>query len=56
MNRPNGWYRNMTLEKAEEIRKLYFSRQMKQKELAEKFGIRQPSVSRIVSGQTWARP
>ena len=54
--RPKGWYRHMTFDKAEEIRKLYFSRQMKQKELAEKFGIRQPSVSRIVSGQTWARP
>jgi hypothetical protein len=35
------------------IRELYFSRRMKQAELGQLFRIRQGSVSRIVSGQTW---
>ena len=51
--RPKSFYKNMTKEKAEEIRKLYFSRQKKQWELAEMFGIRQGSVSRILSDQVW---
>lgn len=54
MKAPKRHYRHMTREKAERIRELYFSRQMNQVQLAEKFGIRQPSVSRIVSGQVWA--
>jgi DNA-binding transcriptional regulator LsrR (DeoR family) len=52
--RPKEFYRNMTREKAEQIRKLYFSRQKKQKELAEDFGIKQNTVSRIISGMVWA--
>ncbi len=40
--------------KAEEIRALYFSRQKKQAELAAMFGIKQNTVSRIISGQVWA--
>jgi len=44
----------MNREKAEEIRKLYFSRQAKQEQIAKMFGIRQNTVSRIVSGVTWA--
>jgi DNA-binding transcriptional regulator LsrR (DeoR family) len=51
--RPKKYYRNMTKEKAEEIRKLYFSRQKKQSELAAMFGIKQGSVSRILSDQVW---
>ena len=47
-------YRNMTPLKAELIRVLYFSRILKQVEIAELFGIRQSSVSRIVSGRVWA--
>jgi len=54
-HRPKSRYRDMTPEKAEQMRRLYFSRQAKQAELAEMFGIRQNSVSRIVSGQSWAR-
>jgi len=42
----------MDREKAERIRELYFSRQHNQSQLAAMFGIGQPSVSRIVSGQT----
>lgn len=47
-------YRNMTRERAEEIRALYFARTHTQRELGELFGLRQGSVSRIISGQTWA--
>lgn len=47
-------YRHMTRTIAEEIRRLYFSRQAKQAELAERYGIRQNSVSRIVSGKVWS--
>lgn len=52
--RPKRFYRNMDRDKANEIRRLYFSRQKKQHELAEMFGIRQNTVSRIVSGMVWA--
>jgi DNA-binding transcriptional regulator LsrR (DeoR family) len=54
MRKSPSFYRNMTKEKAEEIRKLYFSRQKKQVELAEMFGIKQNTVSRIISGMVWA--
>ena len=47
-------YRHMTRTIAEEIRRLYVSRQAKQAELAERYGIRQNSVSRIVSGKVWS--
>ena len=54
--RPKRFYRQMTPEKAAEIRWLYFSRAGTQAEIAEQFGIRQHTVSRIVSGITWAKP
>lgn len=53
MHRPKAYYRNMNPEKANEIRELYFLHKMKQKQIAEKFGIRQNSVSRIISGMVW---
>jgi len=43
----------MNKEKADEIRKLYFTKRMKQWEIGELFGIGQPSVSRIISDQVW---
>lgn len=55
--RPRGpatRYRNMTREKADEIRRAYFAREKNQRELAEEHGIRQNTVSRIVSGMVWA--
>lgn len=52
--RPKTHYRHMTREKAQEIRRAYFAREAKQKELAERYGIRQNTVSRIVSMQVWA--
>ena len=51
--RPKRWYRNMTPEKAQEIRRAYFAREARQAELAERYGIAQHSVSRIVSGLVW---
>jgi len=44
----------MTREKAHEIRRRYFAREAKQSELAGEYGIRQNTVSRIVSGLVWA--
>lgn len=52
---PKRKYLHMTHEKAEAIRKLYYSRQMKQVELAELFGVRQCTISRIISYQVWVR-
>jgi len=53
---PKRHYRHMDYAKAERIRELYFTRQMKQAELAQAFGLKQASVSRIVSGQVWQTP
>lgn len=52
---PKRYYRHMTPEKAEAIRRAYFAREANQRELAERYGIRQHTVSRIVSGLTWVR-
>jgi DNA-binding transcriptional regulator LsrR (DeoR family) len=52
---PKRYYRGMTLARAEEIRRRYFAREAKQPQLAREFGIKQGSVSRIISGQVWAR-
>ncbi len=48
-------YRNMNYAKAQEIRRLYFSRQAKQAEIARLYGIKQNTVSRIISGLVWSR-
>jgi len=56
MHQSKRFYRDMTPAKAEEVRRLYFDERMKQTEIAERFGIRQASVSRIVSGLVWSRP
>lgn len=54
-HKPKRFYRSMTVEKASEIRRRYFAREAKQAELAREFGIGQGSISRIISGQVWAR-
>jgi predicted transcriptional regulator len=46
-------YRNMTPVKADLARALYFNRILNQSQIADLLGIRQGSVSRIVSGQVW---
>ena len=51
---PKRHYRHFTREQAHEIRRAYFAREAKQAELAARHGIRQNTVSRIVSGQVWA--
>lgn len=48
-------YRNMTMEKAMEIRKAYFAREENQRELAERYGIKQSTVSRIISDLVWVQ-
>ena len=53
MRKPMSRYRHMTREQADEIRRLYFSRTMKQKELAVHFKVSIATVSRIISGLTW---
>jgi len=54
MHKPKSHYRHMTPAKAQEIRRAYFSREAKQAEIAQRFGVRQNTISRIVSGQVWA--
>ena len=54
-HKPKRFYRLMTVEKATEIRRRYFAREANQPQLAREFGIKQGSVSRIISGQVWAR-
>jgi DNA-binding transcriptional regulator LsrR (DeoR family) len=49
------FYRHMNQDKAEEIRRLYFSRVLTQKQLAEKYQISQSAVCRIISGWTWRK-
>ena len=53
MRRPKRYYRHMTREKAQEIRQRYFSRQANQTQLAQEYGVKQHTISRIVSGQVW---
>ncbi len=54
MRRPKAHYRHMTREKAQEIRRRYFSREANQSQLAREYDVRQNTISRIVSGQVWA--
>jgi DNA-binding transcriptional regulator LsrR (DeoR family) len=53
MNRPKRFYRHMDRQKATEIRRAYFAREANQPQLAARYGIRQNTVSRIVSGLVW---
>lgn len=56
MSQSKRFYRDMTPAKAEEVRRLYFEDKLKQREIAERFGIRQATVSRIVAGLVWSKP
>jgi hypothetical protein len=55
VSRPKRFYGHMNGVIASMIRELYFSRHMNQAQLAGFFRIRQGSVSRIVSKQTWSQ-
>lgn len=52
--RPKTHYRHMTRQKAHEARRRYFAREATQAQLAAEYGVRQGTISRIVSGQVWA--
>lgn len=54
-NRPKARYRHMDAVKATEIRRRYFAREAKQAELAAEFGVKQHTVSQIISGLRWSR-
>ena len=51
--KPRSFNRGMTPLAARVMRELYFVGKLRQTDLARMFGIRQSSVSRIVSGQVW---
>lgn len=51
--RKKSFYRHMNPQVAAEIRRRYFTRELKQHELAQRYAISQSTVSRIVSGKTW---
>lgn len=53
MHKPKTFYRNMAPERAERIRELYFRERMKQKQIADMYGIKQNTVSRIISDLVW---
>jgi DNA-binding transcriptional regulator LsrR (DeoR family) len=53
MSKPKTHYRHMTREKAQEIRRRYFAREAKQAELAKEYGVKQGTISRIISEQVW---
>lgn len=53
MRKPMSKYRHTNQQKAEEIRKAYFARELTQKQLAAKYAISQAAVCRIISGWTW---
>lgn len=55
MHKPKSHYRHMNYELAQRIRELYFKEHLKQTQIAAMHGIRQNTVSRIVSDQVWSR-
>jgi DNA-binding transcriptional regulator LsrR (DeoR family) len=57
MKQPNPMskYRDFKREYADEVRRLYFSRQMTQKQLAYHYKISQSTVHRIISDKVWIK-
>jgi DNA invertase Pin-like site-specific DNA recombinase len=53
-SRPKMRYRHMTPEVAAAIRAAYRPRVVTQQMLADRYGLRQHTVSRIISRQVWA--
>lgn len=53
-HRPKRFYRNSSPLVARVARDLYFIGKLKQHEIGRILGLRQGSVSRIVSGYTWS--
>lgn len=56
----NGWVSKdrvkLTLEDAREIRRLYFFERLAQQAIADRFGVCQPSISKIISNKQWKDP
>lgn len=52
---PMSKYRHFKREDADEVRRLYFLRQMTQKQLAAKFNVSQSAICRVISNHTWAK-
>lgn len=50
---PKQNYRGMNQERAQKIRELYLQRAATQKQLAERFGVSQGTISKIISDQVW---
>ena len=50
---PKQNYRGMNQERAQKIRELYLQRAATQKQLAERFGVSQGTIRKIVSDQVW---
>lgn len=51
---PKQNYWGMNQERAQKIRELYLQRAATQKQLAERFGVSQGTISKIISDQVWA--
>lgn len=51
--RPKKHYRHMTPKAARAMRDLYFIGKLKQREIGRMFGVRQNTVSRVISDQVW---
>lgn len=51
---PKSYYRHMSPMAAKAMRELYFVGRLKQHEIGKMFGLRQGSVSRVISEQVWA--
>lgn len=52
--RPKSRYRHMTPAAAKVMRELYFVGKLKQHEIGRMFGVKQNTVSRIISGLVWS--
>ena len=47
-------YKGRTRQDADEMRRLFFKEHLKRKEIAERHGVSQATVSKIISNQVWA--
>lgn len=54
--KPKRFYRNSSPLVARVATDLYFIGKLKQREIGRMFGLRQNTVSRMVSGQVWGGP
>jgi DNA-binding transcriptional regulator LsrR (DeoR family) len=55
MHRPKHHYRQITREKAHEIRRRYFAREANQPQLAKEFGVHVRTVEAALCRRNWGR-